>query len=68
MTSFLDLPHASCTSRPQIRVSVIIRCKTVKSGSVENTVERVTREVSDEELAGVRVEGVSDTVPDPTAG
>ena len=34
---FLDLPHASCTSGPQIHVSVIIRSKTAKTRVVENT-------------------------------
>ena len=32
----IDLPHASLTSQPQNRVSVIISCKTCKSESVEN--------------------------------
>ena len=33
-----NLPHASLLVRPRNPVSVIIPCKTVKSGSVENTV------------------------------
>ena len=32
----IDLPHASLLVRPQKRVSVIIRCKQAKNGSVEN--------------------------------
>ena len=32
----IDLPHASVTSRSQKPVSVIIRCKHVKTESVEN--------------------------------
>ena len=35
---FLDLPHASIPTGPQNPVSVIIRCKTVKTEVVENTV------------------------------
>ena len=34
----MDLPHASYLCSSQIPVSVIISCKTVKTGSVENTV------------------------------
>ena len=36
----IDLPHASLLSWSQIPVSVIIRCKTLKNGPVENTARR----------------------------
>ena len=43
-----NLPHASLLTRLQIPVSVIIRCKTVKTGAVEN-VRRLPALRSDEE-------------------
>ena len=43
----MDLPHASLLGRPQIPVSVIIRCKPAKTMTVENTVRtRKTRRYS----------------------
>ena len=35
--TLIDLPHASVTSQSHIPVSVKIRCKTGKTGVVENT-------------------------------
>ena len=54
----IDLPHASCLSDPQNHVSVIIRCKTAKTGVVENTALSWMRSGDQEQLAAVTV-GVS---------
>ena len=54
----IDLPHASSYSRPQIPVSVIISCKTAKSGLVENTALSQMRSDLQRQLAA-EVVGVS---------
>ena len=62
-TELWTLPHASCTTRPQNHVSVIISCKTAKTDLVENTVGLLAlsqmRSWSQEQLAAGPV-GVSD--------
>ena len=45
-----DLPHASLLTRAQTPVSVIISCKTLKSGSVENTALSQMRSGRQEQL------------------
>ena len=44
----IDLPHASLLCGSQIPISVIIRCKLLKTGTVENTALSQMRSVSQE--------------------
>ena len=55
----IDLPHDMFLRPSQNRVSVIIRCKTLKTYVVENTALSQMRKTHQEQLAAVGL-GVSD--------